>query len=76
LLLATEWVHTPLGEKLIIPVGKAHDVVVLCEQTAFGIKPVKVLTSNQVYRHKLDPDKRYLAIPASSSDYIDLTTAH
>ena len=72
-------VDSHFGKRVELELPEGNDVLVLCYRTTTGLTPMGLCLPHQVYLKKLeeanDPHFEilgFVAIPASSKDYIDL----
>lgn len=72
--------RTSFGLCFLLPLDlKKHDIIVLCSNDGYGLRPISVLLPHQIYKKDLtkiakqNPAiKEFVAIPASSNDYITI----
>jgi len=72
MIKATKTIKTVFGAMVEIPHQPDQDMVVLCEMSAGGYVPIKLLLPHQVYLERVDKTKRYVAMPLRSEEYVEI----
>ena len=72
-------IRTSFGGMLKLPMPEDCDVVIFCMNDGTGLVPIRLFLPHQVYAEYLIemqhafPGRTFLAIPAPSKDYIEIT---
>lgn len=70
---AGDYDKNQFGNCVDLPIADGYNIIILCELTNHGMTPLCVKLPHQVYIEGLDRGKKYVAIPACSSDYVNIT---